>query len=179
MIRSGAAGRILACEFEVQRHIQVGIYRRRRLVCIEPIDRQLILLALISQPMRIAAKRRVQQPFEQPQFSFAESALVIHWIIQYILLRSVAGDKKKSKTVSVTLILPMKPEPPVPPSELRKVALETMNAAKFPMFASVDRDQARLRPVSPVKTDGFTVFVASMRSSGKTEELDRNDKVEL
>ena len=73
----------------------------------------------------------------------------------------------------------MKPEPAVPPTELRRVALETMSAAKFPMFASVDRDQPRLRPVSPVKTEEFTVFVASMRSSGKTEELERNNKVEL
>ena len=54
-----------------------------------------------------------------------------------------------------------------------------MSAAKFPMFASVDGDQPRLRPVSPVKTEEFTVFVASMRSSGKTEELERNRKVEL
>ena len=73
----------------------------------------------------------------------------------------------------------MKPEPAVPQTELRRIALETMRAAKFPMFASVDRDQPRLRPVSPVKTEDFTVFVASMRSSGKTEELDRNGKVEL
>src|SRR5437667_5573175 len=73
----------------------------------------------------------------------------------------------------------MKPEPAIPQTELRRVALETMSAAKFPMFASVDRDQPRLRPVSPVKTEEFTVFVASMRSSGKTEELERNSKVEL
>jgi len=73
----------------------------------------------------------------------------------------------------------MKPEPAVPKTELRRVALETMSAAKFPMFASLDRDQPRLRPVSPVKTEEFTVFVASMRSSGKTEELERNSKVEL
>ena len=73
----------------------------------------------------------------------------------------------------------MKPEPAIPQTELRRVAFETMSAAKFPMFASVDRDQPRLRPVSPVKTEEFTVFVASMRSSGKTEELERNNKVEL
>jgi len=73
----------------------------------------------------------------------------------------------------------MKPAPSVPQTELRRVAFETMSAAKFPMFASVDRDQPRLRPVSPVKTEEFTVFVASMRSSGKTAELERNSKVEL
>src|SRR5436309_3006315 len=72
----------------------------------------------------------------------------------------------------------MKPEP-VAQDHLRRVALETMSAAKFPMFASADRDQPRLRPVSPVKTVAFTVFVASMRTSGKTEELERNSKVEL
>lgn len=63
--------------------------------------------------------------------------------------------------------------------ELRQVALETMRQAKFPMFASVDGDQPRLRPVSPVKTEEFTVWVASMRTSGKTAELDHNHKVEL
>lgn len=68
---------------------------------------------------------------------------------------------------------------PVPPDQLRQVALDTMKAAKFPTFASVDGDQPRLRPVSPVKTEGFTVWVASMRTSGKTGELDRNSKVEL
>ena len=73
----------------------------------------------------------------------------------------------------------MKAEPPVPKEELRRVALETMAAARFPMFASVDHDQPRLRPVSPVKTEEFTVFVASMRNSGKTGELERNSKVEL
>src|SRR5712664_933793 len=73
----------------------------------------------------------------------------------------------------------MRPEPPVPQTELRRVALETMSAAKFPMFASVDRDQPRLRPVSPVKPGEFTVFVATMRSSGKTDELERNSRVEL
>lgn len=74
----------------------------------------------------------------------------------------------------------MKPEPPpVRREELREVALETMRLAKFPMIASTDGDQPRLRPVSPVKTEGFIVWVASLRSSGKTAELERNSKVEL
>jgi general stress protein 26 len=73
----------------------------------------------------------------------------------------------------------MKPEPPPAPEKLRDVALETMRAAKFPMFASADGDQPRLRPVSPVKTDDFTVYVASLRSSGKTAEIEANGKVEL
>ncbi len=73
----------------------------------------------------------------------------------------------------------MQPPAPVPPEQLPQVALDTMRAAKFPMFASADGDQPRLRPVAPVKTEGFTVWVASLRTSGKTGELDRNRKVEL
>lgn len=73
----------------------------------------------------------------------------------------------------------MKSNPPPPPDQVREVALETMRAAKFPMFASVDGDQPRLRPVSPVRTDDFVVYVASMRSSGKTAEIETNRKVEL
>ena len=57
--------------------------------------------------------------------------------------------------------------------------METMLAAKFPMFASADGDQPRVRPVSPVKTAGFTVWVASLRRYGKTAELERNSNVEL
>jgi len=68
---------------------------------------------------------------------------------------------------------------PVPPERLREAALETMRAAKFPMFSSVDGDQPRVRPVSPVKTEGFTVWVASLRRYGKTAELERNSRVEL
>ena len=73
----------------------------------------------------------------------------------------------------------MKPEPPPLTGDVREAALETMRAAKFPTFASVDGDQPRLRPVSPVKTEGFTVYVASLRSSGKTAEIAANHKVEL
>ena len=54
-----------------------------------------------------------------------------------------------------------------------------MNAAKFPMLATVDGDQPRLRPVSPVRTDGFTVYVANLRRYGKTRELEANPKAEL
>jgi general stress protein 26 len=54
-----------------------------------------------------------------------------------------------------------------------------MKAAKFPMLATVDGDQPRLRPVSPVRTDGFTVYVANLRRYGKTRELEANPKAEL
>ena len=52
-------------------------------------------------------------------------------------------------------------------------------AAKFPQLATIDGDQARLRPVSPVKTDGFTVYVANLRFYSKTKEIEANPKVEL
>ena len=68
---------------------------------------------------------------------------------------------------------------PVDPSELAGTALAAMAAAKFPMLATMDGDQPRLRPVSPVRTDGFTVFVANLRSYGKTREIAANAKVEL
>ena len=73
----------------------------------------------------------------------------------------------------------MKPEPNPIPVDLREAAINTMSAAKFPMLASMDGGQPRVRPVSPVRTDGFTVYVASLRSSHKTGELEANEQVEL
>jgi general stress protein 26 len=72
------------------------------------------------------------------------------------------------------------PQPkPIDPAELPALALATMKAAKFPMLATIDGDQPRLRPVSPVRTEGFTVFVANLRRYGKTAEIAANPKVEL
>lgn len=73
----------------------------------------------------------------------------------------------------------MKPEPARLSGDVREIALATMREAKFPVLASLDGDQPRARPVSPVKTDGFTVYVASLRSSHKTGELAQNANVEL
>ena len=74
----------------------------------------------------------------------------------------------------------MKPEPaPVDPSRLPELAMQVMSNAKFPMFATIDGDQPRLRPVSPVRTEGFTVYIASLRRYHKTTELASNPKVEL
>lgn len=73
-----------------------------------------------------------------------------------------------------------KPQPqPVDPAKLPQLAQATMRSAKFPMLASMDGDQPRLRPVSPVRTDGFTVYVANLRRYGKTKELAANPKAEL
>jgi general stress protein 26 len=68
---------------------------------------------------------------------------------------------------------------PIDPAELPALAAATMRAAKFPMLASMDGDQARVRPVSPVRTDGFTVYVANLKSYHKTGEIAANPKVEL
>lgn len=72
------------------------------------------------------------------------------------------------------------PKPkPVDPAELPELARATMRAAKFPMLATMDGDQARVRPVSPVRTDGFFVYVANLKSYSKTAELEANAKAEL
>ncbi len=74
----------------------------------------------------------------------------------------------------------MKPEPsPVDSSRVAELSRQTMARAPFPMLASVEHGEPRLRPVSPVRVDGFTVFVASLRSSQKTRQLELNPAVEL
>src|SRR4051812_21658449 len=73
----------------------------------------------------------------------------------------------------------MKPQPAPLPGDVRELALATMRSAKFPMVATMDGDQPRLRPVSPVREEDFVVYVASLRGSHKTGELEANEKVEL
>lgn len=65
------------------------------------------------------------------------------------------------------------------PTDLPALAAATMKAAKFPLLATVDGDQPRVRPVSPVRTEGFTIYVANLRRYGKTAELAANPKAEL
>ena len=72
------------------------------------------------------------------------------------------------------------PSPAAPsPDELRALARKVIADAKFPMLATIDGTQPRVRPVSPVKVDGFTVYVANLRSYGKTAEIAANPQVEL
>ena len=72
---------------------------------------------------------------------------------------------------------------PVPksidPEQLPELARATIAADRFPCLASIDGDQPRLRPVSPVRTDGFTIYVANLRQYHKTSELAANPNVEL
>ena len=73
-----------------------------------------------------------------------------------------------------------KPTPkPIDPAEVRMLALATIAADRFPQLATIDGDQPRVRPVSPVKTDGFTIYVANLRMYHKTAEIAANPKVEL
>lgn len=68
---------------------------------------------------------------------------------------------------------------PIDPAKLPELARAVIAADRFPQLATVDGDQPRLRPVSPVKTDGFTVYVANLRRYHKTGEIAANPKVEL
>jgi len=69
--------------------------------------------------------------------------------------------------------------PPIDPQQLPDLARKVIEADKFPYLATMDGDQPRLRPVSPVRTDGFTVYVANLKSYHKTGEIEANPKVEL
>jgi general stress protein 26 len=73
-----------------------------------------------------------------------------------------------------------KPIPePIVPAELVARALAVIQADRFPYLATIDGEQPRVRPVSPVRTDRFTVYVANLRPYHKTEEIAANPRVEL
>jgi general stress protein 26 len=73
-----------------------------------------------------------------------------------------------------------KPTPEaIDPKRVRELALAVMRSARFPQLATIDGDQPRVRPVSPVRTDEFTVYVANLRGYHKTEEIAANPRVEL
>ncbi len=73
-----------------------------------------------------------------------------------------------------------KPQPePVDPADVPRLASATIADARFPQLATIDGDQPRVRPVSPVRTDGFTVYVANLRAYHKTGEIAANPNVEL
>lgn len=69
---------------------------------------------------------------------------------------------------------------PITTAEATQLSHEVIRRAKFPMLASVDEaGQPRVRPVSPVRVEGFTIFVANLRRYGKTRELAANPRCEL
>ena len=73
-----------------------------------------------------------------------------------------------------------KPEPkPINAAELLSLALAVVQNDRFPVMATIDGDMPRARPVSPVRTDRFTVYIANLRVYHKTVELAANPNVEL
>jgi len=73
-----------------------------------------------------------------------------------------------------------KPTPkPLDPTELPATARRVVQGDRFPFLATIDGDTPRVRPVSPVRTDGFTVYVANLRGYHKTREIAANPRVEL
>ncbi|MGB8166362.1 MAG: pyridoxamine 5'-phosphate oxidase family protein [Chthoniobacteraceae bacterium] len=65
------------------------------------------------------------------------------------------------------------------PDGLPALARRVIARAKFPQLATIDGDQPRVRPVSPVLVEGFTIYVANLRGYGKTREIAANPRVEL
>lgn len=73
-----------------------------------------------------------------------------------------------------------KPTPEsIDPSTVAQRAAGLVKKVRFPMLATMDGDQPRVRPVSPVRTEGFVVYVANLKSYGKTGEIEANPRVEL
>ena len=68
---------------------------------------------------------------------------------------------------------------PVITAEIPELARAVMRADRFPRLATLDGDWPRVRPVSPVRTDGFTVHVANLTRYHKTAEIAANPHVEL
>jgi general stress protein 26 len=65
------------------------------------------------------------------------------------------------------------------PDDLLSRARATMKNARFPQLATIDGDQPRVRPVSPVRVEDFVIYVANLREYHKTEEIAACPKVEL
>jgi general stress protein 26 len=73
-----------------------------------------------------------------------------------------------------------KPTPkPFAPGELIALARAVIAADRFPHLATIDEGKPRVRPVSPVRTEHFTVYVANLRSYHKTGEIAANPAAEL
>lgn len=75
--------------------------------------------------------------------------------------------------------MPQPQSEPVDPAQVPALAAAVVRADRFPHLATLDGDQPRVRPVSPVRTEGFTVYVANLRGYHKTGEIAANPRVEL
>lgn len=73
-----------------------------------------------------------------------------------------------------------KPEPQtIDPENVPQLAAALVKKVRFPQLATVEGNQPRVRPVSPVRTDGFTVYIANLKRYGKTRDIESNPLVEL
>ena len=73
-----------------------------------------------------------------------------------------------------------KPQPKkIDPDEVPEVARSIVAQVKFPMLATLDGDQPRVRPISPLLTEGFTVYFGNLKSYHKTLEIAANPSIEL
>jgi hypothetical protein len=52
---------------------------------------------------------------------------------------------------------------PVPPDQVVTLAHAVIHSDRFPVLATLDGDQPRARPVSPVRTDGYRIRPTRVR----------------
>jgi general stress protein 26 len=108
-----------------------------------------------------------------------EPAATAH-LITVIRCAVAAGSELTDEPSIDDISVMSKPIPePVHPAQVADLALAVLKADRFPHLATVDGNQPRVRPVSPVRTDGFTVYVANLRGYHKTGEIQANPNVEL
>jgi|SRR5688572_27353300 len=73
-----------------------------------------------------------------------------------------------------------KPEPQtIDPENVPQLAAALVKKVRFPQLATIEGNQPRVMPVSPVRTDGFTVYIANLKRYGKTRDIEINPLVEL
>ncbi len=94
--------------------------------------------------------------------------------------RGLGRDLSRRAAFSIRMPGMTQPTPkPVDPRQLNELAQAVMRADPFPHLATVDDGAPRVRPVSPVRTDRFTVYLANLRRYHKTVEIAANPRVEL
>jgi general stress protein 26 len=75
--------------------------------------------------------------------------------------------------------MPKPTPPPIDPKDLPALAQTVLQNDRFPVLATTEGEQPRVRPVSPVRTDGFVIYVANLRFYAKTAQIAANPRVEL
>lgn len=68
---------------------------------------------------------------------------------------------------------------PFTPDQLPELVQAVLKAQRFPMLATLDGDQPRVRPITATWTDGYTVYFANLKRFHKTQEMAAQQKVEL